>query len=123
MAEKKKMNSLERDLIEGLEGFVTALKNGEKIIDKFTCRRVVLDLRTHVYTPARVKATRKLLRASQALFAQFLGVSAKTVRAWESGKTPSDIARRFMDEIQRNPDYWRARLRDSARLKASNLAG
>ncbi len=120
---KKKMNAVERDLIEGLEGFVTALKSGDTIAGKFTCRRVVLDLEPRAYTPARVKGTRKLLRASQALFAQFLGVSAKTVRAWEGGKAPSEIARRFMDEIDRNPDYWRARLRAAARLKESNLAG
>jgi len=119
MAKRNRMNDVERDLVEGLEGFVEALKNDEPISGEFTCRRVVLDLETHDYTPERVKATRKLLRVSQVLFAHFLGVSAKTVRAWEQGKTPSDIAGRFMDEIQRNPEYWRQRLKESTKTKAS----
>jgi len=52
------------------------------------------------------------------LFAHFLGVSVKTVRSWEQGKTPSDIASRFMDEIRHNPNYWRQRLKESAKAKA-----
>jgi len=35
------------------------------------------------------------------------------VRAWEQGENiPIDIAKRFMDEIRHDPDYWRARLRE-----------
>ena len=49
---------------------------------------------------------------SQAIFAQFLGVSVKTVSAWERGdKKPSDLACRFMDEIKESPDYWKRRLK------------
>jgi HTH-type transcriptional regulator/antitoxin HigA len=58
---------------------------------------------------------RKVLNASQALFAQFLGVSVKAVRKWESGQAPSEMACRFMDEIRRNPKYWHKRLRESMR--------
>jgi putative transcriptional regulator len=62
-----------------------------------------------------VKQTRALLGASQAVFANFLGVSVKTVRAWEQGvNTPSAMACRFMDEIRRDPKHWIARLSEAA---------
>jgi putative transcriptional regulator len=122
MIEKKKaagrkLNNIERDLIEGLEEFVADLKSDASIAKKYTCRRVVLDLIPHAYTAELVRATRLQLKASQQIFARFLGVSVKTVRAWEQGKTPSDMACRFMDEIQRNPEYWRKRLRESTKTK------
>jgi putative transcriptional regulator len=60
-----------------------------------------------------VKETRKLIRASQAIFAQFLGVSLSAVRDWEQGiKPPGGAACRIMDEIRRNPDYFVGRLRE-----------
>ncbi len=110
-------DSVGNKLIEGLREFTEALEGDERIADKFTCRKVTLDLLPVPYGPKAVKATRRLLRVSQAIFAQFLGVSVKTVHAWELGKTPGDMACRFMDEIQRNPDYWRNRLRESIKVK------
>jgi len=105
-------------IIEGLREFTEALEKGETITKRFTCRTVVLDLSPVVYGPETVKGTRRLLRASQGIFAQFLGVSVRAVRAWEQGvNTPSDIACRFMDEIQRNPDFWRKRLLESVTVK------
>ena len=115
---KQKLNKVEQDLVEGLKGFLRDLKSGVAIEEKYTCRRVVIDLKPRKFGPKQVKATRALLSASQPLFAGFLGVSPQTVRSWEQGgKTPSDMACRFMDEIQRNPDYWRGRLKESSRLK------
>jgi DNA-binding transcriptional regulator YiaG len=113
-----KVTEAERDLIDGLEEFHDALAADEKIADRFTCRKVVLDLRPQAYGAAQVKVTRKQLHLSQVLFAQLLGVSANTVRAWESGKTPSDMACRFMDEIQCNPEYWRKRVKKAMRSKS-----
>jgi putative transcriptional regulator len=120
MLDKAKLTDVERDLVEGLEGFVETLKTGEPITKKYTCRRMVLDLQPQPYSAEKVQATRKLLRLSQALFARFLGVSPKTVHAWERGTgSPKEIACRFMDEIQRNPDYWRQRLAESATMRQS----
>jgi putative transcriptional regulator len=111
-------DSVGAKIIEGLREFTEALEKGEQITERFTCRTVMLDLMPVPYGPEAVKATRKLLGASQGIFAQFLGVSAKSVCAWEQGvNTPSDIACRFMDEIQRNPDFWRKRLRESVTIK------
>lgn len=105
-------------IVRGFNELADALAKGEKISEKFTCRKVVLDLRPVPYNPQAVKATRKLLRASQVVFAQFLGVKPSTVRSWEQGRQlPSDMACRFMDEIQHNPEYYRKRLRESVRVK------
>ena len=108
MINKAKLNTIERDLVEGLEELVHDLKSGAPIEKKYTCRRVVLDIGPKTRKAKDVKSTRNLLNASQAIFAQFLGVSVKAVRKWESGQTPSEMASRFMDEIRRNPEYWRS---------------
>jgi putative transcriptional regulator len=120
MIDKSNLNSIEKDLVDGLEGFLDDLKSDNSLEKKYTCRRVVLDLAPHAYSADEVKAVRRLLNASQVLFAQFLGVSVKAVRKWESGKAPGDMACRFMDEIQRNPEYWRTRLRESIRVRAAD---
>jgi DNA-binding transcriptional regulator YiaG len=117
MIRKSKLNTVERDLVEGLEGFLADLKSDAPIEKKYTCRRVILDLEPHTYTADQVRATRRLLNASQELFAQFLGVSVNAVRKWESGTPPSDMACRFMDEIRRNPEYWRTRLKESIKVR------
>jgi putative transcriptional regulator len=107
-------NSVGSRIIQRLEGFKDALQSGTRIADRFTCRKVVLDLGPEPYGPEQVKGTRELLNASQALFAKFLGVSVSTVRAWEHGiNVPSAMARRFMDEIRRDPAYWIERLRSA----------
>jgi putative transcriptional regulator len=97
-----------------LKGFAEALQRGDKITERFTCRKIILDLKPTPYNPALVKKTREILGVSQALFAHFLGVSVKTVHSWEQGSnTPNDMACRFMDEIRRDPGYWQGRLREA----------
>ena len=106
-------------IIQRLEAFKDALKSGQKISDRFTCRKVVLDLEPISYGPAQVKETREVLNVSQALFGQFLGVSVSTVRAWEHGtNTPSLMACRFMDEIRRDPEHWIERLKSAMVCKS-----
>ena len=111
------------EIIESLKEAVEALRSGAPLEEVFTCRRVEVTLRTPLYGAVEVKQVRQLLRASQAIFAQFLGVSVQTVRAWEQGENvPSDIAKRFMDEIRHDPDYWRKRLREVVVVKKRKLA-
>ena len=58
-----------------------------------------------------MRRVRGLLGMSQVLFARFLGVDANTVRSWEQGtRPPSPIARRFMDEIEGDPEHWQQRI-------------
>ncbi len=103
--------SVGKKIIGRLKEFTEALESKEVISNRFTCHKVMLDLKTADYDSVLVKKTRHLLRVSQALFAQFLGVSLNTVRAWEQGANqPSEMACRFMDEIRLNPKYWNERL-------------
>jgi putative transcriptional regulator len=97
-----------------LEEFTHALESGKSIQAEFTCRKVEFRLTPRPYDPAAVRRIRKLLGASQRVFAMFLGTSVKTVQAWEQGITPPPrMACRFMDEIQRNTKYWVDRLKES----------
>lgn len=110
--------SVGKEIVSRLRDFKDALKKKEPVFERFTCKRVILDLQPTTYNAEMVKQTRKMLGASQAVFAQFLGVSRGTVRGWELGaNSPKDIACRFMDEIRRNPGYWTKRLRESAIVK------
>jgi DNA-binding transcriptional regulator YiaG len=110
-------------LIKSLREFAEQLQSCEDIETTFRCRRVEVDVASSSYDPEAIKETRGMLKASQTVFAGLLGVSAQTVRAWEQGQnTPSPIAKRFIDEIRHDPDYWRARLREvieKKRLAAS----
>jgi putative transcriptional regulator len=108
-----------QEILDSLSEFKAALEQGKPVRERFTIRKVTLDLEPKVYQPADILQTRKLLHASQPIFAKFLGVSVQTIRAWEQGdKSPRDVARRFMDEIRRDPEYWRKRLRSVIRVKA-----
>ena len=115
---KKHKNTIADEIVQSLSEFADALEAGDELGEQFTCHRVVLDLKPEPYTRAMVKKARTVLNVSQSLFARFLGVSVKTIRAWEQGlNLPNPMACRFMDEIQRNPEHYRARLIESVRPK------
>jgi putative transcriptional regulator len=106
--------SVEDEILEALSEFKDGLERGD-VFKRFTCRQIKLNLVPTAYGPGLVRKTRKVLGLSQPLFASFLGVSPKTVRAWEQGvNTPHPMACRFMDEIRWNPEYWVRRLREAA---------
>ena len=113
---KKVKHSLGARIIRGLTDAADKLERGEPL----TFRTVVMQLEPSPYDARKIAATRDLLAVSQSMFAKFLGVSPAAVRAWEQGaKAPSDIARRFMDEIRRNPEYWQQRMRESIKVKTA----
>jgi len=59
---------------------------------------------------------------SQALFAQFLGVSIATVQAWEQGvKAPAKMACRCMDEMLRDPAQWQRRVRQCMTARTATV--
>jgi putative transcriptional regulator len=116
--ESKKKTSIGSRIVERLQGFAGSLKKPEKMTERYTCRTIRLDVTSTHYRPEMVRETREMLGISQTLFAHFLGVSLRTVRAWEQGAaTPTQLASRFLDEIRVNPDYWRQRLQDLAVVK------
>ena len=56
-------------------------------------------------------SVRTNLGVSQAVFAELLGVSPNTVRAWEQGVNPlSGMASRFLEAIRSDPEYWKKKL-------------
>ena len=114
------MSRIGKKIIRGLREFNDSLKRGDDVTKKFTWRRVVLDTKTSSYDGKMVKKTRSLLGASQSVFARFIGVSVKTVQSWEQEQSvPSEMARRFLDEIRANPKYWTERLHGMARSLCS----
>ena len=55
---------------------------------------------------AEIKALRKSLRLSIAVFASLLSVSVKTLEAWEAGTNkPSGPSLRLMNMMKDNPDF------------------
>lgn len=112
------MSRIGKKIIDRLERFANDLEQGVDIASRYTCRQIVLDLNLKSYDAKQVLKARQTLGLSQMLFARFLGVSVKTVRAWEQGtNTPQEIACRLMDEIQHDPEYWRKRLSQLARSR------
>jgi putative transcriptional regulator len=113
-ARSARQSSAGAEILEALEEVRAALKSGEPLEGRFTVRSYRFDFSAREYGPEDVRSVRQILGLSQPLFANFLGVCASTVRSWEQGtRPPSSIARRFMDEITADPEYWRGRLRDS----------
>src|SRR5262245_40232198 len=103
-------------IVRDLRKLNRVLAAGGNLHDHFTVDRIVLSLRPREYQPEMVSDLRKSLGMSQAIFAQFLGVSASTIRSWEQGQNPvPGMARRFFDEITRDPVYWQKRLCESVK--------
>ncbi len=114
MSKDSRLSPLAEEMSAGMSAFCDALEAGEPIEERFTVRSVSLDLSPRPYAGLDVKSLRKRLKASQAIFAGFLGVSVAAVRAWERDTRPVPrSARRFMDEIVADPDLFRRRMAES----------
>ena len=58
------------------------------------------------FTPEEIKAIRKGTGMTQVLFARYLGVSVKTVEAWEAGRNhPEGAACRLLTMTQSDPAF------------------
>ena len=58
------------------------------------------------FSASEIKEIRNRAGLTQALFAQYIGVSLKTVEAWESGRNhPSGAACRMLALTSANPDF------------------
>jgi len=98
-------------IVAALERFRDAIEAGAPIEQRYTVRRVKLDLKTRTFGPDEVKGIRPMMSVSQPAFGQFLGVDVKTVRSWEQGRRkPAGMTCRFLEEIQASPEHWRSRL-------------
>lgn len=113
MAKKAPKAAIGSKLVARLKRFTESLEGTEDLQERFTTRKFKLNLKPQVAGPELVKSTRDILSASQAIFAQFLGVSVSAVQDWEQGqKSPGGAACRLMEEIRRNPSYFQSRLRE-----------
>lgn len=99
-----------------IEGLQEALKHarGEEArvrvlppVEVTTARKAHLELPPW-YPPYLIREIRQKLSVSQAIFAQMLGVSASTVRAWEQGRRePEGPARRLLQVAEAHPEVLR----------------
>lgn len=116
----RKQSRFANGLIRSLKELNTRLESGEPFTERYTADRVTVKIPVMTNSPQRVREVRELLNASQAVFAAFLGASLRSVTDWEQGRSkPLPAICRFMDEIRRNPDYFRGRLAESYRHKSA----
>ena len=106
-------------IVKGLKGVADKLESEDKtdaVFEQLNFRRFVLDLKPVQFDSTDVKRLREDLQVSQSIFAGLIGVSVKTVQAWEQGKNlPQPVASRFMDEIQTDLEYWKKKLANKIR--------
>ncbi|EUJ31726.1 helix-turn-helix domain-containing protein [Listeria cornellensis] len=59
------------------------------------------------YTAKDIKAFRQKVELTQSAFAELMGISVKTVEAWESGRNnPNGSASRLLQLIEANPEVF-----------------
>ena len=59
-----------------------------------------------VFEPNEIKSIRNSTGLTQVLFARYMGVSVKTVEAWESGRNhPDGAACRLLSLTQKDPSF------------------
>jgi putative transcriptional regulator len=102
-------------IVAAFEEAIDAMRSGAAPVQRFTVRTYKADFTPRAFGRDDVRRVRDLLGMSQVVFAAFLGVDANTVRSWEQGKRPpSPMARRFLSEIEGDPEYWRKRAAQGA---------
>ena len=90
------MSTLYEDLMGGLQEILDAQKNGKKL--KSTTITIP---DVHHYTKTEIRNIRNRAGLTQTLFAGFMGVSKKTVEAWERGTNhPTGPACRLLALIE-----------------------
>ena len=103
-------------IVAAFEEAINVMRSEAVDASRLSARFHRADFATREYGPDDVRRVRGLLGMSQAAFARFLGVNPNTIQSWEHGtRPPSAIARRFMDEIESDPDHWKRRV-DSHRI-------
>lgn len=83
-----------------MNGLMEALEDA-KSADKKLSRRIVTVIPVKEYSADEIQKIRKKTGLSQKLFASYMGVSNKTVEAWESGiNHPSGAASRILNMME-----------------------
>lgn len=85
-------------------GLTEAIEDAQ-CTEKKLKRRIVTIVPVKEYTASEIQTIRKSTGLSQKLFAGYMGVSDKTVEAWESGKNrPSGAASRLLAMMEMNSE-------------------
>lgn len=109
------LSPLGRKMVAGADAFLASMAKGEAVEKRFTVRTVDVGPGPRDLKPDDVKAVRGHFRASQAVFADFLGVSVATLQSWEQGARPvPGIASRYLDDLLAFPQLWERRTRKVA---------
>ena len=91
------MKSVYNSIMAGLTEAVEDAKGNKKQLT----RRVVTILPVKQYTSEQIKEIRNKTKLSQRAFAGYLGVSPKTVEAWEAGTNhPNGSASRLLNMME-----------------------
>lgn len=95
------MSSVYESIMTGLTEAVEDAQSKDKKLR----RRVVTIVPVKEYSASEIQAIRKNTGLSQRLFAGYMGVSDKTVEAWEAGKNrPSGAASRLLTMMEMDAD-------------------
>ncbi|MDB5320850.1 MAG: higA-2 [Phycisphaerales bacterium] len=103
---KRQPDSFRKQMAQSMAALDSIMNAGQSFSgDNRLTVRTIRVVEPCSYSPGAVRAIRKRLGVSQAIFARLLGVSHVLVRSWERGaRTPAAIARRLLDVIRDNPD-------------------
>jgi DNA-binding transcriptional regulator YiaG len=94
---------------DALQELNDALASGRPLGERMTVRTVEI-AEPGKYLAKDVRRIRDRLAVSQAVFARLVGVSVELVEHWEQGVVaPRLLARRMLDEINRDPAGFLAR--------------
>lgn len=93
------MSSVYEDIMTGLKEAIEDANSSSKVLK----RRVVSVMPVKQYGAEQIKEIRKSTGMSQKVFASYIGVSDKTVEAWEAGiNCPSGAASRILNMMEMN---------------------
>jgi len=112
----KTKKSVGNELVDRLRRFTDKLDQAapnEELPDIVTVRKLKLNLRPRVFSAEEIKMIREQLRISQAVFAEFLGVSKSAVQDWEQGRNEvNGPVCRILEELGGDMDNWAKRIRE-----------
>ena len=99
MAKKTEKENIFENIVSGLNDAISYERKG--VPKGIRTRRVTIAPVPH-YGATTVKSIRNMLGLSQIAFAEALGVSKKTVEAWEAGtNVPQGPAQRILELLQK----------------------
>ncbi len=100
MVDMEKMSSLFEDLQEGLNQAIAYERGKGKAKVK-----TLMIMPVKKYTNEEIRAIRNKSGMTQTVFANYMGVSKKTVEAWETGRThPTGPAYRLLDILEQGKE-------------------